>query len=179
MEDQQPITTELKNPTLACVLSLICCGAGQLYNGEVPKAALMFFAAVASGVLFGIAALLLVIPLIAYGAVDAHREARRFNAAVRKRAEDTEEEEKRIADVRDKTISAEEFAGALSKTYELHRTGLLSAEEFGQRKSRVIGQLVSKKPRGLPEDFLSALIPLVKVQALSAEDVQQIKSMVL
>lgn len=73
----------LKNPWLAVVLSLVWCGIGQIYNGELGKGILL-------AVLYGISFLLMAIVigyismpvLLVYGIVDAYQTATRINSSI-------------------------------------------------------------------------------------------------
>ena len=76
------------------------------------------------------------------------------------------------------TIGAAEFTSEIEKLFGLKENGLLSPQEFTDRKKIHILQLVIKKPRESSSDFLSALIPLVKCSALSTEEISEVKKYV-
>ncbi|WAL81852.1 hypothetical protein OYT13_18790 [Pandoraea sp. XJJ-1] len=167
-----------KNPTLACVLSIVCVGAGQLYNDDAPKGLVMFFAAVLAGIMFGIAAWLLVIPLIGYAAYDAYVTAQNKN----KKSEDDaflkRKAEIEVAEIEAKTTSAQEFVDNIRKLHNLSSNGLLTESEFADRKQKAIISLSEFPPREPTDDFLTALIPLIKSQVLLVDDIAQIKALV-
>lgn len=167
-----------KSPTLACCLSIVCVGAGQLYVDHPRKALLLFGAAVMCGLLFGAVGLALVIPLIIYGAYDAYQLAIRHNEtclAIRTAArEQAQAQEKLEAS----TVSAQEFVERIQKAHLLFKNELLNQDEFTQRKAQTIALLESKSPREDVDDFLTTLLPLIKTGALSVEEIRKIKALV-
>jgi LysM repeat protein len=77
------------------------------------------------------------------------------------------------------TVRSTDFVKQIEKSFSLSENGLLDANEFLEKKKIAIADLISKKLRESPEDFLSALIPLVKRKALTQEDIAIIKKAVL
>jgi hypothetical protein len=73
------------------------------------------------------------------------------------------------------TVSGGAFSKELEKLFALRENGLLTDNEFRERKRELIVQLASKRPRETPSDFLATLIPLVKRSALASEEVAEIK----
>jgi len=168
-----------KNAVLACVMSIICVGAGQLYNDEVPKGVMMFGAAIVSGFIFGVAAWFLVIPLICYAAYDAYSAAEETNRGAQAQTLLKQEAETEAAEVEAKTTSAREFVDGIRKLHNLASNGLLTEQEFETRKHKAILVLTEFPPREEIDDFLTALIPLIKGQALAASDIAEIKTLIL
>ncbi|WP_175768852.1 hypothetical protein [Burkholderia cenocepacia] len=177
--DNESVQPSEKNSALAAVLSIVCVGAGQLYNGELTKAALLFGGAVVSGMLFGVGAWLLVVPLILYGAIDAHRTAEKFNGKVRQARQAKEDAEAAAAKLASETVAAHEFSAQIDKLYRLFKANLLDESEFTERKKSVLAELQTRRPREAPEDFLSVLVPLAKSEALNSDELKQIKALVL
>ena len=83
------------------------------------------------------------------------------------------------AEARRTTVGAEEITREVEKLFALRENGLLTEQEFTDRKHSIILTLASKKPRETASDFLSALIPLVKRSAVTADEVAEIKKYVL
>ncbi len=72
-----------KSPGLALVLSLLWCGVGQIYNGQVGKGVMMLFAYGFSLVLIIVLIGLLTTPALwIYGMVDAYRTAEKINQTI-------------------------------------------------------------------------------------------------
>ncbi len=101
----------------------------------------MFFGCVAGAVFLGIAAWLLVIPLILYSVVDAVSCAKKINAATAKIHEQKQIEADEAAKIVASTVSAQEFVGQLEKLHRLFSSNLLNAEEYTERKKQVLVQL--------------------------------------
>lgn len=76
------------------------------------------------------------------------------------------------------TIGANDFAAEIEKFFGLKENGLLTDQEFTERKQSLILALATKKTRESSTDFLSTLIPLVKRSALSSEEISKIKKYV-
>ncbi|MFB9128369.1 hypothetical protein ACFFYR_36350 [Paraburkholderia dipogonis] len=168
-----------KSPGFAIVLSLFCVGAGQVYNGDATKGGFMFLAAVAGGVVLGFGAWLLIIPLIIYGMVDASQTANAINAGLVRSAEERKAAAVAAAKYEAETVSAQDFVTQIEKLHRLSSSNLLSAEEFAERKKQVLLMLHTRRPRESAEDFLTVLIPLARSEALSGDELMQIKSLVL
>jgi phosphate/sulfate permease len=107
------------------------------------------------------------------------------NAEAQKNAEKeaATAEERRLqaeaeAERRRTTIGANEFAAEIEKFFGLKENGLLTDQEFTERKQSLILALSTKKPRESSSDFLSTLISLVKRSALSPEEIAEIKKYV-
>lgn len=168
-----------KSPGLATILSMFCVGAGQIYNGDTTKGAIMFGAAALGGIAFGVGAWLLILPLIIYGMIDAHKTANTINAKLILSAEEQAVTAAATAKLEAETISAQDFVTQIEKLHRLATSDLLNAEEFAERKKQVLLTLHSRRPREAAEDFLTALIPLAKSEALSSDELMQIKAIVL
>lgn len=168
-----------KSPGLATLLSLLCCGAGQIYNGDTTKGAIMFGAAVLGGVLFGVGVIALVIPLALYGMVDANMGAQKVNEKLMRAAAEQEASVAAAAKLEAETVSAQDFVTQIEKLHRLSSSNLLNADEFSERKKQVLLTLHTRRPRESAEDFLAALIPLARSEALSTDELMQIKSLVL
>ncbi|WP_156523055.1 hypothetical protein [Bordetella ansorpii] len=168
-----------KNPALACILSLVCVGAGQLYVDNPGKAVTLFGAAVVCGVLFGPAGFVLILPLAGYAAYDAYQLATHYNemliAAESKAREQTLAQQKYEA----ATVSVEDFVERIDKAYLLAKNELLDQNEFLQRKAQIIDVLEVKSPREGVDDFLTALVPLMKSKALTSEEIVKIKKLLI
>lgn len=80
--EQNAVPVGGRSPGRATVLSLLCVGAGQVYNGDAMKGGFMFLVAVAGGMALGVAAWVLIVPLIIYGMVDASKTAHAINAGL-------------------------------------------------------------------------------------------------
>ncbi|WP_423391943.1 hypothetical protein [Burkholderia sp. LMG 21824] len=178
LESEHTLPAE-KSPALAAFLSVVCVGAGQLYNGDMPKAALMFGGAVVSGLLFGFAAWILVIPLILYGAIDAFRTAEKINARLQQARQEEVEAHAAAAKLASETVTAQDFSAQIDKLHRLFKADLLDETEFAERKKNVLAELQTRRPREAPEDFLSTLAPLARSEALNSDELKQIKALVL
>ncbi len=64
-----------KNPILALVLSLIICGVGQMYNGQLRKGVIMLVATIIMAILFWPISLIILI----YSMYDAYTTAQKIN----------------------------------------------------------------------------------------------------
>ena len=169
-----------KTPAVAILLSFIVSGTGQIYNGEVSKGIAMIVAYI-----FCWAASALVLPifiLIAlwiWGMVDANAKAKEFNEALKIRL-DSEDLSRRVAAEQQAIIiTAQEFVTQVEKCFKLFQNGLLSADEFEAKKKEAITLLTVKKLRETPEDFLTAIIPLIQKIALTEHEITQIKAAVI
>ena len=173
-----------KTPAVATILSCVCTGAGQIYNGEVGKGIGMIVA--------GLVCLLaseLVLPAFAFlglwiwGMFDAHKVATEFNEALRYRCESQEVEERaatqrtQVAErtAAEQTISSQAFVVQIEKYLKLFQNNLLSESEFEERKNNAIELLIAKKLAEPAEDFLSALIPLIQKKAFTDQEISKIK----
>jgi hypothetical protein len=173
------LAADLKTPQLSAFLSLICVGAGQLYNGNTQKAVILFGSAVVLGLIFGSMAVGLVIPIIIYAMIDAYLGAQKINASNRALLEDqaltlVAERSHKVS-----TIAAQDFVQAIYKAHQLFKNELLSQEEFSERKATTIDALTVKKPRDGADEFLMELIPLIKSGALTMDEAKTIKGYVL
>ena len=75
---------EIKNPALAAVLSLICAGLGQVYNGEVGKGIAFFFVAIILGLTIVLVIGIILVPIWwIYCAYDAYKVAEAINSGAR------------------------------------------------------------------------------------------------
>ncbi|WP_052698610.1 hypothetical protein [Ralstonia mannitolilytica] len=167
-----------KDPSIAGLLSFLCAGAGQLYNGEPVKAAAMFFPLLLLGLLLGWGAIIFAIPVIFYGVYDASKVAKTINARIREDIAKKQQEDEAQASIEKSTVSVHDLVEQIDKLRQLATSGLLNQNEFNERKAHVLSSLESKKPRESAEDFLAALIPLVKSEALSPEEINRIKAFV-
>jgi len=70
-----------KDPTLACLLSLLLLGAGHMYLGQVTKGLLILAVGVALGMIVWPATALVAI----WAMYDAYKTAQKINQAARKR----------------------------------------------------------------------------------------------
>jgi TM2 domain-containing membrane protein YozV len=168
-----------KSPWLGLFLSLVVTGAGQLYNGELVKAGIMFGVAVVSGLAFGIGALLVIVPLQIYSAIDAYRSAERIKAQKQQVKHERLEAEAAAAKFEAETVSAQDLVTQLDKLHRLFTSELLDEGEFSARKKIALDTLLNRRPRENAEDFLAALVPLARSGALSPDELKQIKALVL
>jgi len=156
------------NPTGVTVASILLPGLGQLINGQIGKGlgmmALCF-------VLYAFAWPLALL-LCAVSAWDAHGIANTLN-------EELEASDEIAAKTAASQISSAYFVSQIEKITVLAKAGMLSAEEFSERKLKIIGLLESKAPIGSAEDFLTALIPLVQTEALTRVELRHVKGLLL
>ncbi len=173
-----------KTPAVAILLSFIISGAGQIYNGEVGKGVGMIIAYIfcwaASALVFPI---LILIALWIWGMVDANTKAKEFNDAL-KRNLDNEDASSREATAQQEhikatTITSQEFVSQIDKYFKLFQSSLLSETEFTAKKKEIITILTAKKLSEAPEDFLTAVIPLIQKKALTEQEISQVKAAVL
>ena len=77
MSPVQPVMPrgDLRSPGIAGVLSFLCCGLGQLYNGETLKGAGLFVGAIIASVIFNILGFIVVL----YSIYDAFTTAKKIN----------------------------------------------------------------------------------------------------
>lgn len=173
-----------KNPTVAVLLSFIISGAGQLYNGEIGKGIGMIV-----GYILCVAASSLVLPLFIlialwiWGMIDANTRAKAMNEALRVHLEQEEASKQMAAAEQERlnatTVTTQEFVTQVEKFFKLFQSGILSAAEFESKKQELITLLTAKQLREAPEDFLTAMIPLLQRQALSEPEIARIKAAVL
>lgn len=173
-----------KTPAVAILLSLIISGAGQIYNGEAGKGIAMIIGYIlcwaASSLIFPI---LLLIVLWIYGMVDANTKAKEFNDSLKLRLDNEEasarDAEEKQEHIKATTISSGEFVGQIEKYFRLFQSSLLSEAEFEAKKKEIITVLMAKKLAEAPEDFLTAVIPLIQKKALTEQEIAQVKAAVL
>lgn len=81
----QEIIIELeKSAALAGILSFLCCGLGQIYNGQLRKGILLAIAYVFSYLLMFVFIGFVTTPILwAWGIIDAYRTAERLNREAR------------------------------------------------------------------------------------------------
>lgn len=154
------------NPTLVTVLSIVMPGLGQLVNGQVGKGLGML----ALDLVLLFVAWPLALLVCAWSAWDAYEEANQLNAQQELHAEIATQ-------ITAGQIATSDFVNQIEKLNNLAQAGMLSTEELASRKLMVINILKSKKPTDSIEDFLTALIPLVKSGGLSMDDLAQIKNL--
>jgi hypothetical protein len=87
--------------------------------------------------------------------------------------------EEKEAELARTTITSEEFTSEIGKLCILNENGLLTEVEFSDRKQQVIKLLAIKKLKESSSDFLSALVPLMKRSAFSAEELVEVKKYIL
>ena len=72
-----------KNPSIAVVLSFLCMGLGQIYNGEIGKGVLFIVLYFVSWLLMFVLIGFLTTPLLwIWGMIDAYKSAERINLAL-------------------------------------------------------------------------------------------------
>jgi len=173
-----------KTPAVAILLSFIIPGAGQIYNGEAGKGIGMIIAYI---ICWAASALVLpifiLIGLWIWGMIDANTVAKNFNSALMKRIDDEDTSSQKIAEqqaeIKATTISSNEFVTLIEKNFKLFQNKLLSDTEFESKKKEAISLLTTKKIVEAPEDFLTAVIPLIQKNALTEQEITQIKAIVL
>lgn len=180
---QMQYMEQRKTPAVAILLSFIISGAGQIYNGEAGKGVGMIIAYIfcwaASALVFPI---LILIALWIWGMVDANTKAKEFNDALKQRMDNeeasTRETVAQQAQFKATTISSQEFVTQIDKYFRLFKSSLLSETEFEAKKKEAITILTAKKLLEAPEDFLTAVIPLIQKKALSEHEIAQVKAAV-
>lgn len=90
-------------------------------------------------------------------------------------AEDRRKQAEAEAELKRTTVSASEFTTEIEKLFGLRENGLLTDQEFADKKKNHILALSSKRIREPSSDFLSALIPLAKRSALTVEEIAEVK----
>jgi len=78
MPPAQPVFQQgpLRSPGIAGVLSFVCCGLGQLYNGETLKGAGLFVGAIIASAIFNLLGFIVVL----FAIYDAFTTAKKINA---------------------------------------------------------------------------------------------------
>lgn len=183
--NQETYQPQEKNSGVAFLLSFLYTGAGQLYAGAPERGIVLIIVSTIFLFLFVVSFWLLWIPLMIiwlpfwiWGMLDALSQANKFNAQLRKSAED--QTAKRTAELEAKqSISSEEFAAQIAKLSKLFGANVLTEEEFAARKRNIILMLIDKKPLGNAEEFLSRLIPLADAKLLNESEMAQIKKLLL
>jgi hypothetical protein len=155
------------NVTGVTVASVIFPGLGQLILGQVGKGLAM----IAVYIVFWYIAWPLALILCVGSAIDAYNCANALN-------EDLRGDAKTAAEVIESQITAAAFVTQIEKIAKLAASGILDAEELTERKQKIIAELARKTLVGSSEDFLTALIPLMKADAISKDELTQIKSLV-
>jgi len=92
--------------------------------------------------------------------------------------QDIEADAKKEAEVIESQVTGAAFVAQIDKIVNLAASGILDAEELTERKRKVIAELSRKTLVGSSEDFLTALIPLVESDALSQDELTEIKNLV-
>lgn len=173
-----------KTPAVALLLSLIISGAGQIYNGEVNKGIGMIVAYIlcvaGSGLVFP---LVILVALWIWGMIDANTVAKEFNENLKKRLDNEvhslQEAEVQQERIKATIITSQEFVTQIDKYVRLFQSSLLSEPEFEAKKKEMIMTLTAKKLSEAPEDFLTAIIPLIQKKIFTEPEITQIKAAVL
>ena len=161
-----------KNPTASLIWSLVFCGGGQFYNGETSLGVAFLLAGFLGMILFwplwfGVAI---------YSMYRAERSAQKINSEIDLKEQASRSEEAAAEEIRTTTTKAADFVSQLEKLDNLRKNDLLNDTEYKNKVSQLIATLAHKKPLESADDFLTALIPLVKSEALNAENVANIKA---
>ncbi len=173
-----------KTPAVALLLSFLITGAGQIYNGEVGKGiGLIIFYIICMAASALILPIIILIPLWIWGMVDANTKAKEFNDTL-KRSLDNDDAASREATAQQERVKAtiitsQEFVSQIDKYFKLFQSSLLSETEFTVKKKEIITILTAKKLSEAPEDFLTAVIPLIQKKALTEQEIAQVKAAVL
>lgn len=156
------------NTTAVSIASLLIPGIGQLLNSEVGKGLGML----ALWIVFYFVWPPLMLVLCFLSSWDAYEGSKKLCLQ-------GEWDAQVLARNAEEQISAKDMVGQIEKLNNLAEAKLLTAEEFSDRKSKVIRILANKRPTDSAEDFLIALIPLVKSGSITDEEITQIKSLLL
>lgn len=156
------------NITLVTILSFCIPGLGQFGNREIGKGLAML----ALWLVLACIWMPLILILCCFSAWDAYTAAKNLHANVDQTASD-------LAKVAEGQVSAEYMVTQFDKLNNLSKANLLTADELTDRKAKVIALLEKKKPASSVEDFLTALIPLVKSEGLSSDEIASIKALLL
>jgi len=173
-----------KTPAIAILLSFVISGAGQIYNGEIGKGIAMvvaYFVCWAASAL--ILPILFLIALWIWGMIDANTKANEINDALKQRLNSEEISTQEAIEQKQRTkamtITSQDFVTQIEKYFELFQNTLLSEAEFESKKRETITLLTTKKITEAPEDFLTAVIPLIQKKALTEQEIAQVKAAVL
>lgn len=165
-----------KTPIVAVILSFIFVGLGQMYAGKIGRGVFLIilffiFLATSASIITAVLAFILWI----WGMVDAAECVRKHNNWLLNIASDKKENEQKQ---RSKEINSNEFVGFIKKNFELHKNGLLNDDEFNSKKAEALTLLSEKEFVDKAEDLLTAMIPLVKENAITDQEVKKIKELV-
>jgi TM2 domain-containing membrane protein YozV len=164
-----------KNPAVAAVLSFFISGAGQIYNGDVGKGVAMIVGCILCWLGSALVIPLFLLPVIwICGMIEAHSRATEINASLKKKIETKSAEAINL-----QTVTSSEFVTRIQKASKLRENALLTEDEFENKKKDAISNLLDKKLAGSPEDFLTAIIPLVREKILTEEEIAKIKAAIL
>jgi hypothetical protein len=75
--------------------------------------------------------------------------------------------------------SADDFISSCTKVFKLFKSGILTQEEYVERKKAIIAELVTKQIIGEPDDFLVSILSLKENNILEISDIQKIKAIIL
>lgn len=75
--------------------------------------------------------------------------------------------------------SSNDFISSCTNVYKLFKSGILTQEEYADRKKAIIADLITKHIIGEPEDFLISILSLKENNILEISDIQKIKTIIL
>jgi hypothetical protein len=75
-------------------------------------------------------------------------------------------------------IKSSDLTSAFNKLQQLHAGNILTEAEFTERKSKFIIGMKDKIIDESPEDFLSAMIPLMEDNVMTKEELSKIKAVI-
>lgn len=76
-------------------------------------------------------------------------------------------------------IKWSDFIESMEKASKLHKNDLLTAEEFKNKKEKLIRDIQLNKIAEEPEDFLTCIIPLKEKEILTQDELLKIKEIIL
>ena len=130
-----------KNPSVATVLSFLCTGLGQIYNGQIAKGVLLLCMYSVSVLLMFVTIGFITTPILwIWGMVDANDWAKRINLAL---AADrgqvlTKAEEEVMTEKKPASPSSLDSISQLERLADLRDRGALSEEEFQNHKAKIL-----------------------------------------
>jgi len=184
-----------KSSGVTFVLNFICPGAGFLYlgggytNNGIIYIIVNFVLAVITIVTGGLTLILLSIPFWIFVCVygfpateECNRAIDSYNNKIYEQALTNQINSQQLfkeSEKQSQKVKCFEFVDSLEKYNKLFKNGIISQEEFTDKKQKLINNIVLYKVVENPEDFLSVIIDLKTKEILTQDDLQKIKKAIL
>lgn len=172
---------EKKSTVAAALLNALFVGLGNVYAGETSRGLIIIGISVVFGIvltLIGGFAWILVLPYWIWAMLDGSRAAQEYNDRLTKSEEQQAQEETKSAEIAAKASGSDLVAG-MKKLHQLREAQIITEEEFRQKKAALVADVQIRGIRETPEDFLTALIPLLQQGIMTQAELAKLKVAVM